>query len=179
MWIGFGRTELVAPAMTVRRYPVSAGEGQIRDTLRYMVRVVRLGVVDPKIVAVAVNIVRDVDGHDLHALALRVREWVTSSVRFLPDPVMDGDYIRTPDYLLSEIQQYGIARGDCDDVAVLTATMGMAVGLFARFHAVAFSGRETYSHVWTDLLAGDTWMVVDPTATAVMPAVDRSLLVDI
>lgn len=169
----FGRA-----ALDLRRIEAPSGEGQTRITLSAMRAVVRSAVRNPRVVNTAVHIVEDVHGSDALALATRLASWVRQSMQFLPDPVVNGDWIRTPEFILHEITRRGIARGDCDDAAVLVASLAMAVGLRARFNAVAFSPGG-YEHVWTDVLVGDKWYPIDPTREQPLPDIHRSMLMEI
>jgi hypothetical protein len=95
-----------------------------------------------------------------------------SGVELLHDPVL----------LLEDIRERGQARGDCDDVAVLGAALGGAMGLSARFVVVGFRGpNEPFEHVWTELYDGTTWRELDVTRprNAEAPATTREYVVDV
>jgi len=65
--------------------------------------------------------------------------------------------------------QRGVAQVDCDDVAMLGAALGKAVGLRARFVAVAFGPRGApYRHVWAELgpRTNNVWLDMDTTRPA-------------
>lgn len=115
---------------------------------------------DPSIVQVAVNVVRGVDGRDSVGMYDAIRAWLESHIEFLPDPLIDGDVLRAPDFVLAEIALHGTARVDCDDTATLSATFAKAVGLPARFVVLGF---PEYRHVFTEILTEDGWCDVDVT----------------
>lgn len=73
--------------------------------------------------------------------------------------------------MLQKIFKEGAANGDCDDVAILGAALGMAVGLPASFVLVGFDRNEPFQHVYTELYTGlQGWAEMDVTAPAQMPA---------
>jgi len=153
-----------APAAElVRRTGVPSGDGQTRATLAIMGRVARAAAINPRIVNVATDIVRHVPGREVERQVAELAAWARRSIEFLPDPLFDGDWIRTPAFLLDELAHYGRARGDCDDAAVLVAALGMAIGIPARFRAVAFRPGGPFEHVWTELQTPAGWITVDPT----------------
>ncbi|WP_298523474.1 pseudomurein-binding repeat-containing protein [uncultured Methanobrevibacter sp.] len=57
--------------------------------------------------------------------------------------------------------------GNCVDQSHLLIAMYRTAGLAARYvHGTCvFSSGSTYGHVWTQVLVGDQWYVVDPTST--------------
>ncbi len=57
--------------------------------------------------------------------------------------------------------------GNCVDQSHLLVAMYRTAGLAARYvHGTCvFSSGSTYGHVWTQVLVGDQWYVVDPTST--------------
>ena len=74
------------------------------------------------------------------------------------------ELLHTPAWMLREIAQRGKTYVDCDDAALLLAALGEAVGIPARFVAVAFFDRAApYSHVWVELFDGRGWRILDPT----------------
>lgn len=163
----------------VRRHRVPRGDGQTRATLGIMARTARAAVTDPAVVDAAVAIVRAIHGRDRPALIDEIAGWAAARLMFLEDPRIAGDWIRTPAKLLEEVRRHGVARGDCDDAAVLVAALGLAVGIPARFHAVAFSRGGPFQHVWTELFDGEKWVVVDPTREGKLPMVGRSMTLDV
>ena len=69
--------------------------------------------------------------------ALAIGDYVKSKVRYIRDP--DGiEYLQDPLDLIKKIQD-GTAQGDCDDMALLTATLLLSAGFDdVRFRAVRF-----------------------------------------
>jgi transglutaminase-like putative cysteine protease len=118
-----------------------------------------------------------------------LRSWLADHVRFLDDPVgvslVGGGIAEVDDYLrdpiteqVRQLQATGEVRGDCDDVAMLGATLARAAGFSAvRFRVVSFdpSSPHPYSHVFTEVLTSRGWLDFDVTRTRWPgPAVTRT-----
>jgi transglutaminase-like putative cysteine protease len=154
----------------VRSLQILGGDAQTRATLRIMRDVANQSLVDPAVVETAIDIVRYVDGRNTVQLARSIRAWLADRIRFLPDPLVDGDFLRTPRFLLNEIHSYGFARADCDDTATLAAALGKAAGLPARFVVLAFFDRRApYAHVFTELETAEGWLECDVTESQSAP----------
>jgi transglutaminase-like putative cysteine protease len=127
-----------------------------------MRRLVNAAQRDPLTVQVASGIV----GGALRSTALMaaaIRSWLAAHWRFQADPV-DVELLRTVPEMLRDVAARGVVQADCDDAAVLSAALGKAVGMRARFVVLAFGGpRAPYSHVYTELLTPTGWQNVDVT----------------
>lgn len=121
----------------------------------------------PEIVAQAVEIAAATDGRDRIKLIRQLHDWLDARVKFIPDPLIDGDVIRTPALLLGQLAQTGMIRGDCDDVATLTATLAHSIGIPARFVTLGFFRPDApFSHVFTELQdQHGEWHALDVTET--------------
>lgn len=108
----------------------------------------------------AVALVRGTGTHS-EAQAALIRRFLDEHVSFLRDP-RGIELLTAPATQLTTIRTLGSASGDCDDVAVLGAALGLAVGLRARFVVV---GRQQFEHVFTVLgdPSGRSWWEVDTT----------------
>ena len=151
---------------TVTAQPlVGTPDMRTRQTVAAMRAVTLDSLRDPAIVDRAAAIVRDLDGRDRAGQIRAIRAWLAANVRFLPDPLIDGDVIRTPSLLLRQLKRDGFMQGDCDDVATLAATLGHAVGIPARFVTLGFFGPTApFRHVFAELedTAGQ-WHEMDVT----------------
>lgn len=100
--------------------------------------------------------------------AWAIREFLQDHLQFVPDP--DGqELLRTPEYLVTLIRDQGLAYGDCDDVAILGAALGMSIGIPARFVLLGFSPTGPFSHVYTELATPEGWQELDTTAPDQFP----------
>jgi transglutaminase-like putative cysteine protease len=149
----------------VGAYPVGIGSGTVGTyrTVQLMRRLVRSSLAEPLVRFTAAQIVRGLGGELEQARA--IAEWLGSHVEFLRDP-RGVEYLTDPAKLLRGGYARGVVQGDCDDVAMLAAALGMAVGLRARFVVL---GRhpwpDGFEHVYTMLgdPSGRRWLELDPT----------------
>lgn len=153
---------------------IVAGDEGARQTLRLMQRIVREALRDPVVLERAAQVVSGVPPHDQEGELRAIRRFLVQNVRYLNDP--EGfELLRQPDYQLDRIAAGGKAEGDCDDVAILAATLAIATGRPARFVAVGFGGpTDPFSHVWAEALVGGSWRELDTTRpigqTALVPS---------
>lgn len=96
---------------------------------------------------------------------LAINAWVSEHVVYLNDP-LHVELLKDPQRLCEEIVAKGKARGDCDDIAVLMATMALQVGREAEFVVAGFGEPGQYSHVFARVKEprSGTWIVLDPVA---------------
>ena len=133
-------------------------------TISRMRTLARSASVHPLVRQTAVRIVAGAAGTDAMLQARLIRDWVEQRVIFMPDP-NGAELLHAPDALLAHILTDGIGHVDCDDVAMLAAALGLAVGLRARYVVVGFSPSGPFRHIWTDLgnPRKPQWLPVDPT----------------
>lgn len=115
-------------------------------TLQRMALTVNNIVQDPAMVEQAVSIVTGQEPHDYHAQLTVLRNWIDDHTQFVRDPA-DRELLRRPDYMLEEIRKGGLAFGDCDDIAMLSAALAKCVGFPVHFFAEAYHGGG-FSHVY-------------------------------
>lgn len=79
-----------------------------------------------------------------------------------------GETLISPLRMLREIKRFGRTSGDCDDVAMLAASLFAVMGFGVRFKAIGQTPRGWYSHVFVEyLIAGLGWRPFDPTIKGV------------
>lgn len=120
-----------------------------------MVRLVRTWRKDPGIWKLSREIVRTVPAKDFRGQVERIFHWVKQHIRYVND-VRDVETIATPKAILE------VSSGDCDDMAVLLASLLESVGHPTRFVALGFNG-DNFSHVLTETRLGSKWLSLDPT----------------
>lgn len=149
---------------------------------------VRTGLADPLTQKLARRILATVPRQDRTGAAQMIRLYLGDHFRFLSDALAgsllvgnsDVELLNTPHELARQILDFGEARGDCDDAAILAAAVGQLAGLPARFHVVGFDGLDgPFRHVWTDLLTPLGWLDMDVTrpAQGPLPAITREMTV--
>ncbi len=157
--------ECEAPPGRVSRYWIPGGALGIELTVWHMRRVVMAALGAPLLKSTARDIVH---GSTDQADAARwIRAWLDRYTRFTPDP-LGVELIRAPALMLRTIECEGVAVGDCDDVAVLGAALGLAADIPARFVLLAFDDFGLYEHVYTELLTPDP-IELDTTRPAQLP----------
>lgn len=147
----------------VRAFSIPHGDRGIRRTVQEMRGLVHASLAEPLPVETAGAIIAPYCGACSGERALAIREFLQEYVSFVPDPV-GHELLRAPGYLLERIRDVGYANGDCDDVAILGASLGMAVGLPARFVLLGFDPNLPFSHVYTELQTSGGWADLDTTA---------------
>lgn len=151
----------------VRETNISTGDTGARQMVTVMRQEVYRALRNPLTIQAAETIMAA--GPNAAAQVAQLRGWLETHVTFLPDPY-GVELLRTPDYLLNVIQLEGHARGDCDDVATLAASLGMAAGHPARFVLYAFGEHLPFSHVFCELYTMCRgWVELDVTRPAQIP----------
>lgn len=161
---------------------IPPGDDGTAATLQYMAQLALRGAVTPACRGVAARCVLG-SGRDPLFHARLLRDWVDRHTEFLADPT-HAEGLTPPEKLVSVIASSGIAQCDCDDVAMLAAALGVAIGLRARFVVVAFGGGPSpaFAHVWCDLAGPDgaQWLSVDPTRPVLgLPRITRMQMMEI
>lgn len=131
---------------------IPGGNAGIAQTLRVMDRLVDKALLRPRVIELAHDLVRRLPARDTDAEAKTIFEWVRGHFRYTHDPlatdpdVGPADQVKTPERLIAEIQQTGIAVGDCDDYVGLLLTLLRAVGIQCE-PVVLSQVPGPYSHV--------------------------------
>lgn len=119
-------------------------------------------------------------GRDQLNFAGAIAGWVEQHTRFLYDP-LHFEAFTPADDTIALIDARGLAQVDCDDVAILTAALGLSVGLRARFVVVSFyTPTAPYEHVWAELsdAVGAVWIPSDPSRPVMgLPPMGRAPLI--
>jgi transglutaminase-like putative cysteine protease len=118
---------------------IRSGDAGVTDTLKLMAQLARQYKVNPAIRQLAARTVQACAPKDEMCEAATLQNWVRSNIRYTGD-VYEVETVQTPDYTLQE------AYGDCDDQAVLLATLLLAIGIPAAYCAVGTNGGP-FSHV--------------------------------
>jgi hypothetical protein len=138
-------------------------------TVERMKQLVRTRMGTPAVRKVSVNIARDAGSKDGMAQAMAIRDWCEDHTFFIRDP-HGMELLHDPILMLQVILRDGDIAVDCDDVALLAATLGKSVGLRARFVVVGFgSPTAPFQHIWTELSSPSgtpQWIHVDVTRYA-------------
>lgn len=119
------------------------------ETIKFMKKIARLRASDPLIRKLALNILHQygVKSHHFVDEAVSIGQYVQKKVRYVRDPD-NVEYLQDPLDLVKHIQM-GTAQGDCDDMALLTATLLLSVGHQPYFRAVRYEQPYgTFNHIY-------------------------------
>jgi transglutaminase-like putative cysteine protease len=125
-----------------------SGVPGVKATLRLMVDLVREYKTDPALVRFAGDLLQrcQIPEKNPRAEVKCLQNWVRDNIRYVRD-VRDVETLRTPPEVLRG------RTGDCDDKALLLATLLEAVGYRTKFGAIGVRGGG-YSHVLTFVVLG-------------------------
>lgn len=139
---------------TLRLIP--EGAAGVKATLDTMVGLVKRFKIVPEIRAMAEQIIAHVKQKDYAGEIRAIFEWVRDKIRYTQD-VRDIETLKTPDALLYSFQ------GDCDDKALLVATLLESIGYTTRFIAVGFTQPGEFDHVYAEVRLGTVWIALETT----------------
>lgn len=137
-------------------HALSDGAAGIAETLERMVLLVRQYKTSPVIRRTAENILSAVPEKSAYSEVRAIRQFTRRSIRYTMD-VRDVETLKTPILTLESM------HGDCDDQATLAATLLESVGYACRFVAIGFTGAFDFSHVYTEVKLGKSWLSVETT----------------
>ena len=141
---------------------MAQGARGARQTLQIMADLARRGMRDQDIRNLAVALTtqgflngRGLRQKDFEGEARRLHAFVRDDIRYVLDT--DGvELLHDPVTLLE------IGAGDCDDKAILLASLLGSIGHRTRFVAVAFEP-ERFSHVWVQAHLDGRWVDLETT----------------
>lgn len=146
-----------SPARKTEQWRISEGTQGVKETLAVMRRIVRGddGRANRTVIETGRAIVRHVPAKNWFGQVEAVYNFVRSNVVYVMDPV-DVEALSTP------VELMRIRAGDCDDMAVLLASLLTAIGHPTRFVAIGFTPGDL-SHVYVETKIGERWIALDPT----------------
>ena len=128
-----------------------------RATLEYMRQFVVRYKKSMTIRQLAFRIIDGVRGHkNFTGQVRRLHNWVQNNIQYVKD-VADVETLATP------IKTLEFGKGDCDDQAVLLATLLESIGHKTRFVAIRMSPFGPYVHVFTETKIGRHWVPLETT----------------
>jgi transglutaminase-like putative cysteine protease len=96
-----------------------------------------------------------------YILAALVHQFLLDHLVYTLD-AEDVEEVRSPEWMLSQIEHYGTAQGDCDDYVTLGAALALALGLRPRFRVVSQRESGEYDHVYLQIEVSDgSWITSD------------------
>lgn len=119
------------------------------QTLQVMRKIAKERAGHPLVRKLALNILNyyNIPSHNYAAEAKAIGTYVQQKVRYVKDPT-GIEQLHDPVMLIDQIQR-GIARGDCDDMALLTASLLLAIGHTPVFRCVRYNTKSgPYNHIY-------------------------------
>jgi len=162
---------------TVQRSGWSFGTAESASaTMKKMAKRVRGCLQSREVIENANRIIAPVRSRDKRAQIHAIDTWLSRRFRFVADPI-GVELLRDPAEAIRSAVKNGYTQGDCDEAAMLAASLGMANGIPARFRALSFTPNGPYTHVIADLFAGGEWVPLDITKPQgmIVPAPTRTL----
>ena len=137
---------------------IPEGVAGVRATLKWMGHLVKRGKVNDLIRNYTNALISNIPQKDYRREIATVFDFVQNKIRYVRDPrkvetIHDADVILTQGW------------GDCDDKAILLATMLETIGKPTRFVPVGFRPGQI-SHVYTEVVWGPRatdWIALEPT----------------
>ncbi len=134
---------------SVNETSLAGGKAGNMQTLRMMKKVARERAGHPVVRKLALNILNyyGVQSHHYADEARAIGRWVQEKIRYVKDP--NGiEQLHDPLTLIDQVQQ-GIARGDCDDMALLTAALLMSIGHSPKYRCVRYKTKfGHFNHIY-------------------------------
>lgn len=146
-------------------YHIPDGHRGIEATVRHMQRLRAAAVRDPHVRDAAQRITA---GRPSWEAAHRIRRFLADRVPFEFDP-FGVELVRTPAYMLHAIADHGSSPGDCDDAALLGASLAIAAGLRARYVLVGLTPGGPFEHIYAEVLTDRGPVELDTTRPAQFP----------
>lgn len=142
-------------AVTATLGTIPSGIRGTRATLRLMAKIAREGKKSLPVRLAAQQLTQHLSQKDFPGEVEALFGFVQNHIRYVRD-IVGVETLQTPDKTLQ------LKSGDCDDKAVLLASLLCAIGHPARFHAIGFRPGQ-YSHVFVDTRLGGGWVSLETT----------------
>lgn len=143
---------LATPAHLVSALP--SGNAAALRTLKAMRILVRRCKTDLALRELAMQIVRPLAQRDYAAEIRALHAWVRDRIRYVRD-IAGVETLHTPRRIVEQ------GQGDCDDKALLLATLLESIGHKTRFAALGYGATPT--HVLVEANIGNGWIPLETT----------------
>jgi hypothetical protein len=120
------------------------------DTIEAMKKLAREFSRHDLVKRLATNIIHynNIPSHHYLDEARAIGEFVKKHIRYVKDPV-GTESLQAPDMMIRMMKDVGYSMGDCDDMALLTASLLMSVGIKSKFRAVRYrEGTQGFNHIY-------------------------------
>ena len=131
------------------------GKAGVRKTLDLMADLVEKFKTNQQVRELAVRIVSRVPAKNWAKEVQALQEWVKHNIRYTMD-VKGVETLQTP------VKTLELKAGDCDDHAILLASLLSTINHDARFVAVG-KYPDQFSHVFVQAKIGSRWFAIETT----------------
>jgi len=138
------------------QFDIPNGKKGTLATLKIMRQVTRRYKSSLTIRVLAQKLTRQLPQKNFTAEVRMIHQFVRDKIRYVKD-IRGVETIQTP------IQTLKLGSGDCDDKAILSASLLESIGHPTRFVACGFLIKGSYSHVFAQTKIGDKWISVECT----------------
>jgi transglutaminase-like putative cysteine protease len=155
--------------MKLEKVDISNGDKGIKEILLKMKDIIIQSDVDDKdriIKRYAKMITSSVPIRDELGQINAILQWVRDHIRYAPD-TYQVEEITSPHILLSMYEKGNMGfSSDCDDMALLTASLLRAIGFKVRLEAVAVKHKDRYDHARVSVYSQTLrrWLTLEPTS---------------
>ena len=136
---------------------IPSGNAGTRETLKLMSGLVRRYKTALPIRELALRIIDRVRGHKQFAAQVKaVHQFIRDNIQYVRD-------VRGVETLSTPIKTLEYRKGDCDDQAVLIASLLESIGHPTRFVAIKMQPFGPYVHVFAETKIGNRWIPLETT----------------
>jgi hypothetical protein len=138
-------------------FPLREGLSGNRETIDVMKALARMRAAHPRVRAFALTILQgaQVPSHFYLSEARCLASFVHAHMRYVRDPI-GIEQLTDPLTYVDQLERGLTPQGDCDDMALLIATLLLAVGQRPVFRAVRYDGNSgNYNHIYVWVRASD------------------------
>lgn len=153
----------------VKMYNIRDGNDGIKDTVIIMSDIVKQGSSNPYVRKWAEKMVVSSERSKSDYIK-HIYDFIRLRTKYLPD-IVDVEFIKTPDYILGEIEENDTPQLDCDDYTVLSLSLYRSIGFPTAIRIISTSIDKVYSHVYGMVFNSeiDKWMPIDLTKSEFGP----------
>lgn len=136
---------------------IPSGVRGTRATLRLMSKLVRHFKKNMEIRSLALSLVAEVPGHKNWTAQIKaIHAFVRDNIQYIRD-------VRGVETLATPIKTLEFRQGDCDDQAILLASLLESIGHPTRFVAMKLTTFGPFVHVYTETKIGSKWYPLETT----------------
>jgi transglutaminase-like putative cysteine protease len=152
----------------VLSYPVAEGLRTLNEYITLIHGYVVEGIGSPEVIDAARKVTAKCQPYDSGCETAKVYEFIRKRFRYVAAPSRYGiEVMQTPQKLIGDIENYGRATGECEEMITLLASM---LGAINHEVALVYGGekvgdQDNYRHVWAadNLPEKGGWVHLDPT----------------